>query len=133
MRELKFRFVVADPLGEEPAKLYYPSDKTDMAWGFLDYGFESAEQWTGLVDRNGKEIYEGDILQCIKGKVKALDGQKYIVGEEGGAFWVDAEQWGYGLDIDPMCTRPISKQYEIIGNIHENHDLLDADTSKHHE
>lgn len=71
-------------------------------------------QYTGLKDKNGKEIYESDILrEKIGGKVF-----KYAViwNEECAAFGDDDGQH-FNDDID-------AKKVEVIGNIYENPELL---------
>lgn len=80
------------------------------------------EQYTGLKDKNGLEIYEGDIVK----KVIELDGGVINNWE---VFFGEA-----GFDIkrikeDGKETTMYLKQYwkhtyEIIGNIHENPELL---------
>lgn len=64
-------------------------------------------QFTGLKDKNGKEIYEGDLLKQSDGVVKE-------VGFKSGMF-------GKGVDFN---FYQISQDDEIIGNSYENPDLL---------
>jgi uncharacterized phage protein (TIGR01671 family) len=69
-------------------------------------------QFTGLLDKNGKEIYEGDIIAYRDRKDKLMEGIEVkwtgIMGEQG--------VYGYGYDITP-------DKCEIIGNIYSNPDL----------
>lgn len=68
-------------------------------------------QYTSLKDKHGKEIYEGDII-------KYLNGQNMFVqwNEEEAMFCIDIGYWFY------RCA----KHSEVIGNIHENPELLEA-------
>jgi len=70
-------------------------------------------QYTGLKDKNGKEIYEGDIIISASVAVKI----KPTVIE-----WDDIYS-GYDIFTDPESILG-SNDYEVIGNIYENPELL---------
>lgn len=74
-------------------------------------------QYTGLKDKNGREIYEGDIISA-RGIILTV---KYI----GGVFFacnVDSNIDKYPLYI--LCEWENESGCEIIGNIHDNPELL---------
>ncbi len=78
-------------------------------------------QFTGLKDKNGKEIYEGDIINDF-GNFEGADRIGFVIFlEEHGAFMFD------GFCGYPYFVRQgSSKECEIIGNKFENPELLDA-------
>jgi len=80
-------------------------------------------QFTGLKDKNGKEIYEGDLFDCIY----KFDGCKKHKLE---VIW-NEESAGFKLKNHGECHQPnVSKtmwdleRLEVIGNIYENPELL---------
>lgn len=92
----------------ENGKGIYPYEEFPLL-----FNWQNDEQSTGLFDKNGKEIFDGDIHKWgdKQGKVVFLinNGQwvvKYIDGEKCG-------QVAYDLDYITSCRG------EIIGNIHE--------------
>ena len=83
-------------------------------------GFKDCElmQSTGLRDKNGVEIFEGDIIQAYRN----LIGQ--IIFDDRGKF--------FGLKISDVETHGFSMNYlegqkiEVLGNIYENPELIEA-------
>lgn len=141
MREIKFREWDQNRHeiygGDIPGMSYGNREDFDDMVGFrfahtesIDYeGTEEfknkriLEQYTGLHDKNGKEIYEGDL---IKFKYKILFKIEWF----NTAFWA-IPQAGRG------SSQPLSNLYsisdknadyiEVIGNIHENPELLEEE------
>ena len=142
MREIKFRAwdkVGEQMLGDRVVKgRFLTLAKT---WELM--------QFTGLKDKNGKEIYEGDILALIEPEVKGKQSEfgKMLVkfgeyntyeiesGDESIGWFMEGYH-GYLRDngkrdiykTDSFDEHPWSllrcKEWEIIGNIYENPELL---------
>ena len=117
MREIKFRFVCKD-LSNKIFFLYYSLDDFINGFSLGNIGrieeIISKDQYTGLKDINNIEIYGGDIcevpldygpggihVQIVKINLTKYDG------------W-QLKKWMFNIGI------------EIIGNIHENHKLLES-------
>jgi uncharacterized phage protein (TIGR01671 family) len=118
MREIKFRakilghigFVYGTPFNQnfykEFGNKWFDSMKAfDENGEIIDEYIEqeTLSQFTGLYDKNGKEIYEGDILKSNNNTFRKVK-------------W-DYDSYGWNIWND-------SKHFEVIGNIYENSELL---------
>ena len=82
-------------------------------------------QYTGLTDKNGKRIFEGDIVICRQG----IEGNHVRVCIEIG--FVEMKFGAFGLHRKQGYYRPFKDwledyEYEIIGNIHDNPELMEV-------
>ncbi|GIO02977.1 hypothetical protein J5TS2_36450 [Brevibacillus halotolerans] len=118
MREIKFR------AWDDVSKVMSFSnfEQFDDMMGFRFSHFETEKpiymQCTGIRDKNGKEIYEGDIL---KGKIYDYSPAKRFIGvlEYGySGFLIKGVKQYKGMIDHPNAA------YEVIGNIYENPDLI---------
>ena len=77
-----------------------------LSW-FAVLDHRTRGQFTGLLDKNGKEIYEGDVIEYMRSGKKARRAVE----------WIDMHS-GYPM----LTTNPLD--IEIIGNIYENPELI---------
>ena len=86
---------------------------------------ETVGQYTGLKDKNDKQIFEGDIVKTSKYGYENGNGQNYNGKDR---FVVQFSDGTYVLENKRrrFCLRPDSG-VEIIGNIHDNPELLEVE------
>ena len=135
MREIKFRGKITDidkwVFGDvvrhyENQRRFIACDQ--MAYEFIMYGInrlvseyyfevipETIGQYTRLKDKNGVEIYEGDILRAFPNGTEYIGAVEY---KEDEAQWFGAKDYlGYAVAYSGA---------EVIGNIHDNPELLEV-------
>jgi uncharacterized phage protein (TIGR01671 family) len=114
MREIKFRFWDGKKLRYTFRVVTHGElNFCNFTAEFPDYVWQ---QYTGLHDKNGKEIYEGDIVQD-ESIYRAPDWQYQIIWSDLKAGWiaypVDESNLGFGM------SKEASFSLEVIGNIYE--------------
>jgi uncharacterized phage protein (TIGR01671 family) len=117
MREIKFRTLANDGKGNSEWFYYGTQERLNIP---IKYQFikVSDSQYTGLTDRNGKEVYEGDILPCadkVNGKV---------IYEEG--FCAYSVEYPNYKQLLMDYKADYYEGFEVIGNIYENPELLEV-------
>lgn len=120
MREIKFRAWDGSKMLSQKEIAFFPSIMSTNPTT-LDSGLKSLQndmelmQYTGLKDKNGKEIYEGDVLSLDNDSLEETIVLVY--------FDVDEAAWlvGDGMESLGMAVG----ESEVIGNIYENPELLE--------
>lgn len=100
-------------------KIYFedglPNERDIYTYGFDDI---KLMQSTGLTDKNGKEIFEGDVVKMAK-NVYSEPTYYEVVRHRGGAYRLESKQYGCELWLRHTDC-------EIAGNIYENPELVEV-------
>ena len=130
MKEIKFRLRIGNkivgyeewivPLGEN-GRWVYSYDNVTFNIGIPPIEHTEKDQYTGLKDKNGKEVFEGDV---VKVDDRQIGAKEIYIGEV--YYCTD-----YTLENNPCFAvwtknghNQMSPSIEIIGNIYENPELL---------
>ena len=94
---------------------YIVSKKNYEYWEIIP---ETVGQFTGMYDRNGKKIFEGDIVSSNKRKTWIGRGKVWF---DKSVFWCGEREWAKLLRV--VCLE--DEQAEVIGNIYDNPELAE--------
>lgn len=114
MREIKFKIWYKKGYGERMTQPFTSDQFCNRVPSNMSQCGELL-QWTGLKDKNGKEIYESDIVKWVS------------VHNDSPKDHIDVIKWipeQACFLLMPFVHEPYAAIMEVIGNIHENHDLL---------
>jgi uncharacterized phage protein (TIGR01671 family) len=106
---------------EEPTHYMWVLNHTEKYSDMFMVIPETVGQYTGLTDRNGKKIFEGDIVKAQDNLITSpfCDG---IIGK------IVYDECAYFIEPkNPMDSQRLFNEcaeYEVIGNIHDNPELL---------
>ena len=110
--------------------IVFPKSKITkiMVWNAADLDFDAIEvrpesvgQYTGLTDKDGKKIFEGDIVNCY-----TFTGMNDY--RRGVVHWDEMFCGWYGKESCSLLCG-LGEIYEVIGNIHDNSELLNGTES----
>lgn len=138
MREILFRGKRTNN-GEwvEGDLIHLPNGISILANGYAYVILETVGQYTGLTDKNGKKIFEGDMIKPFDDEIEkmvvefchgqfllCLYGERGYMAEYG---WEESGNYGC-FEAEPLSS--YGDEIEVIGNIHDNPDLLKGSEGK---
>ena len=131
-KEIKFKYIWSNPEKTNFITEIFTLDEIEAGNQFTvlenepllkDYKLIARIQFTGLHDKNGKEIFESDLLQCDGYNFKLINKEKiYQIKYDDNL----AQYYSYNLEnsFDTFLVVRAWKESKIIGNIYENPELL---------
>ena len=129
MREILFRGKRIDNGEWKYGYLYGIWEQGYILWGMtnnvpnmVEVDPETICQYTGLTDKNGKKIWEGDILEGhLDDKFPEDVTREKVIWHESG--WKTEEP---GCDDKEYLDEFDTENFEVVGNVYDNPELLEA-------
>lgn len=118
-RKIKFRFWC--PAGKAFVRDYKYNGFVDELFDEKEYDVLIPQQFTGLIDKNGIEVYEGDLLNFSVNYTVCL-GDKDIIDYKNQEVYYDEEtaSFLFGEEGVSMLDRIMKGTIEVVGHINAN-------------
>lgn len=112
-KKFHYRVCVGDTSTDDPCSIVWVSD--EVGWANFDKLSGVIQQFTGLLDKNGKEIYEGDLLEFAY----LEDGKKFV-----GEVQYFEKFGSFGVVVDKAFETfqdliEYTQFFNVVGNIYE--------------
>jgi len=123
MREIKFDFIYKGANGFHHKQYYLENliGKSLANLSDLHHQMElvASRQFTGLHDKNGKEVYEGDLVRASEDDDSYSHEVKFF---RGGWVWT---RYHHGKEIFPTPLHGFADLLVVCGNIYEHPELME--------
>jgi hypothetical protein len=122
-RTIKFRFWC--PAGKAFIHDYHYNGLVDELFDEKDFDTLVPQQFTGLIDKNGKEVYEGDLINFSCNYTVEL-GDRDIIEYKNQEVYYDEEFAGFyfGKDGFQILDKIMEETIEVVGHINVKNDIL---------
>lgn len=128
MREIKFRGKCLDNgewvYGDLHIRTPFPHIHSEIDYGKVNVDPHTVGQFTGLHDKNGKEIYEGDVVKQTWGGPHFVNGVLYDCYGRIGDIRYECDLIGVHTKEGMYRIVGCGLSNTVIGNIHDNPELL---------
>ncbi|WP_116315994.1 YopX family protein [Bacillus subtilis] len=116
----------------DKGKIDYVTDKDGDEYSFADKSLKAVRQYTGLKDKNGREIYEGDVVRNHRrysNELLEVFWQEEVADySSDGVYWTK-EVPGFRfkrINKGMMTVFVANVDLEVIGNIYEDPELIES-------
>ena len=123
-RKIKFRFWC--PAGKAFIRDYKYNGAVDELFDEKEYDVLIPQQFTGLIDKNGVEVYEGDLINFSVNYTVDL-GDRDVIDYKNQEVYYSEEFAGFffGEDGFQILDKIILETIEVVGNVNIKNDIID--------